>query len=165
MVCCNLWIHDIIGTFSCITIMNSLYGFQKRLYKTLLILLSVGVITLFSLNLFSIKVETILHAFCPVCVFREYSGIYCPGCGGIRSTLFLLNGDILQSLFYHPFVVYTILVIGVFLIFYTIYLITGKVCLWTVFHPIYLYIGMGIIIVQWLIKLIFLIFFGVEIIP
>lgn len=40
------------------------------------------------------------------CMFHKFTGLYCPGCGGTRSLHFLLNGDIIRSLLYHPILVY-----------------------------------------------------------
>lgn len=41
------------------------------------------------------------------CVFQMMTGLYCPGCGGTRALWFLLHGDILKSLWYHPLIFYT----------------------------------------------------------
>lgn len=44
-----------------------------------------------------------LKVFIPVtgihipCIFRQITGLYCPGCGMTRASLALLNGDIYQS--------------------------------------------------------------------
>lgn len=40
------------------------------------------------------------------CVFQMLTGLYCPGCGGTRALWFLLHGDILKSLWYHPLIPY-----------------------------------------------------------
>ncbi len=39
-------------------------------------------------------------------MFHAITGFYCPGCGGTRSLHFLLNGDVIRSLIYHPIIVY-----------------------------------------------------------
>ena len=46
--------------------------------------------------------EILLHP----CFFYQYTGLYCPGCGGTRAVLALLQGHVLQSLWYHPLVLY-----------------------------------------------------------
>ena len=38
------------------------------------------------------------------CVFREITGLYCPGCGLTRATLALLGGDVYQSFRYNMLV-------------------------------------------------------------
>ena len=48
------------------------------------------------------------------CIFWELFGIYCPGCGGTRSLLALSQGHILQSLWYHPLLLYCV---GMYLVF------------------------------------------------
>ena len=40
------------------------------------------------------------------CLFRSLTGLYCPGCGGTRALRFLLKGDVMKSLWYHPLVGY-----------------------------------------------------------
>ncbi|MFR1833570.1 MAG: DUF2752 domain-containing protein [Lachnospiraceae bacterium] len=46
------------------------------------------------------------------CLFRLFTGLYCPGCGGTRAVQALLSGQIGKSLYYHPFVLYAAVVIG-----------------------------------------------------
>ena len=40
------------------------------------------------------------------CLFPILFEMYCPGCGGTRALHALMKGNILESLYYHPFVVY-----------------------------------------------------------
>lgn len=54
------------------------------------------------------------------CMVNSLLGIYCPGCGGTRAVVSLLHGDILSSLRYHPFVLYTAIAGGWFLISQTV---------------------------------------------
>lgn len=42
----------------------------------------------------------------PACTFRQVTGFPCPGCGGTRAVYYLARGQLLQSLLYHPFVMY-----------------------------------------------------------
>lgn len=42
----------------------------------------------------------------PPCIFHLMTGYYCPGCGGTRALRALLNGRLLQSAWYHPFIPY-----------------------------------------------------------
>ncbi len=39
-----------------------------------------------------------------VCRFYEKTGFYCPGCGATRALHFLLKGNLVRSLGYHPLV-------------------------------------------------------------
>lgn len=38
----------------------------------------------------------------PECIFRVNWEIYCPGCGGTRALLALMQGEIIQSIKYNP---------------------------------------------------------------
>lgn len=40
------------------------------------------------------------------CFFHEFTGLYCPGCGGTRAVELLLSGHLLASFYYHPLVLY-----------------------------------------------------------
>ena len=88
------------------------------------------------------------------CVFKSVTGLYCPGCGGTRACLSLLHFQFLKSICYHPAVLYFTLVYLVFM---------GKMFLLKHFHigtekegrlPVFIFIGIGIILVQWIVKLI-----------
>lgn len=48
-------------------------------------------------------------SFLPSCVFHSMTGLYCPGCGGTRAVLELMKGHLLQSLWYHPIVLYVVI--------------------------------------------------------
>lgn len=54
------------------------------------------------------------------CHFKEKYHLYCPGCGGTRAIIELLNGQFLKSLYYNPLPLY-LLMDGV-LMFFTILL-------------------------------------------
>lgn len=51
------------------------------------------------LALYTILVNVIFHAFCPMVIVF---GIPCPGCGLTRAVTYLLSGQILQSLYINP---------------------------------------------------------------
>ena len=52
----------------------------------------------------------------PPCVLFTYSHIYCPGCGGTRAVEALVHGHMLESVWYHPIVLYTVLIFGGFML-------------------------------------------------
>lgn len=58
------------------------------------------------------------------CFWYSHWYIYCPGCGGTRAFENLLYGNFIQSLFYHPFVLYTFVILILSFISYIIYFIT-----------------------------------------
>ena len=84
------------------------------------------------------------------CGFRLATGLFCPGCGGSHALTALLGGRIFDSILAHPFVPYII----------TLCLI--KTIRGThqrlrhldppPFRPIFLYIGIIILIGQWIVK-------------
>ncbi len=49
------------------------------------------------------------------CLLLKLFGIYCPGCGGTRALIHLLHGRVLQSLWYHPLVIYGVVVYTAFM--------------------------------------------------
>lgn len=44
------------------------------------------------------------------CAFNHVTGYYCPGCGGTRAVNALVHFRLLESLYYHPFVLYSVVV-------------------------------------------------------
>lgn len=95
------------------------------------------------------------------CTLYNVFGIYCPGCGGTRAAVSLIHGHLLQSLMYHPFVPYTAAVAVCYIISHTLNIVTkGKVRA-MLFRPIYLFIALGIIAVNWIFKNAFILIFGI----
>ena len=54
------------------------------------------------------------------CAFRRITGLYCPGCGGTRSFVYLIHGHIIKSLAYHPFVPYVFTIAIIFYVSQTV---------------------------------------------
>lgn len=96
------------------------------------------------------------------CVFQNALGLYCPGCGGTRSFWALFRGDILTAICYHPAAIYGV---GLYLFYFisqTLMRISkGK--LWGLkFKPIYLFIMLGLIILNFIVRNVLLIFFDIQ---
>ena len=86
------------------------------------------------------------------CPFYSLTGLYCPGCGGQRAVRALLDGEILRSLYYHPLVLCVALYGAVFLGTQTLNRLTrGKLSALSV-RPRHLYILLGILVLQWIVK-------------
>jgi len=96
------------------------------------------------------------------CVLQELTGLYCPGCGGTRAAKALLKGDLISSFLYHPFVLYCVLLACLFCAAHLIYRKTKNPKYRLHFDNKYAYIGIGIIVVNFLIKNYLLIFEGVD---
>lgn len=54
------------------------------------------------------------------CIFWTLFGAYCPGCGGTRSVLALLEGNILRSIWYHPLIMYGVSLYTIFMVTHTL---------------------------------------------
>jgi len=99
-----------------------------------------------------------LHNFItfPPCLLYEHLGIYCPGCGGTRSVWALLSGDVFLSVYYHPIVLYCVLIIGTYLILQTIDRLRGKKEYTMPFSVSFVYIGIALLLGNWLLRLVLL---------
>ena len=50
--------------------------------------------------------DIILHTGDRICGFKYFFHLYCPGCGGTRAIDSLFHGRVIQSLLYHPVILY-----------------------------------------------------------
>jgi len=96
------------------------------------------------------------------CLFREWTGLYCPGCGGTRAAKALLQGKLAISFFYHPLILYVVIVAGMFAVSGLLYIKTKNPKFRLHFDNKYAYIGIGIIVVNFAVKNYLLIFEGVD---
>jgi hypothetical protein len=92
------------------------------------------------------------------CVFQELTGLYCPGCGGTRALKALLKGDVITSILYHPLILYVVFVAVLFAFSYLIYAKTKNPKFRLHFDNKYAYIGIGIIVINFVIKNYYLMF-------
>lgn len=95
------------------------------------------------------------------CALLATLGLYCPGCGGTRAVEALFHGHFLTSLWYHPLVLYTVVIYGGFMLTNTmenlhILHIKG----WK-FHAWHMYGALIIVIGNWIIKNILLVCFHI----
>lgn len=90
------------------------------------------------------------------CSFFRICGIPCPGCGGTRAVYSLFLGDFLQSFLYHPVVLYGVVA---YLHFMGLYFIRKHISRSPKVIAVekYAYVAIGIILLQWVIKVINLI--------
>lgn len=91
------------------------------------------------------------------CSFRLVSGYYCPGCGGTHAVCALAAGDLITCAKEHAFVLYATFGILIFLLwntFSTVYnKIAGSAKIPVMhFYTAYIYVGIAIIFIQWIIK-------------
>lgn len=88
----------------------------------------------------------------PACPFYEATGYYCPGCGGTRAVMALFHGKIAASLYYHPFVIYMIVYYAAYEISHLMHSVTHGKIRGFYFCPLFYYIGIILIIIQWVVK-------------
>lgn len=97
------------------------------------------------------------------CFFHATTGLYCPGCGGTRAVLFFLHGNLLKSFLYHPIVIYTVLVGGYFMISQTIGRIAKNDFFFVLhYHDWMLWVAMTLILTNFIIKNLFLLVWGID---
>ena len=84
------------------------------------------------------------------CGFRLVTGFYCPGCGASHSLTSLIDLNILGSILYNPFVPYVLFCALLYTVINTVALIRKKNHMH--FRMLYIYIGLGILFGQWIIK-------------
>lgn len=98
------------------------------------------------------------------CLFQLTTGFYCPACGGTRALRALLRGDLGMSFQYHPLVLYGIVVLAAELTGICLAKIT-KNPRWHLGHEtLFIYIGIGIIMVNWVVKN-FMLLQGIDLLP
>lgn len=131
--------------------------FEKKLFKAGIILAVAGVAFFVFLHIMDIDILNIYR-----CSFNRITGLYCPGCGGTRAVVYFFEGNIIKSFIYHPFVPYC-------MIFYIVFMLKGA---WAYlfnddkgymkFRMCYVYLGITVLLVQFVIKNFLLIFCGIS---
>lgn len=94
------------------------------------------------------------------CVFNRITGLACPGCGATRAIRALLRGDFPRSLYLYPPLIYGIVVYAVFMVRCFLYKYFGFKKCRDGAVVIYIYIGIALILLQWIVKLIAQLVFG-----
>ncbi len=97
-----------------------------------------------------------------LCVFQVLLGMYCPGCGGTRAVNALFHGHFLLSLWYHPLVPYGAVLYLAYMISWT----AARLHLFGMtkgmkFRVGYLYAMMVIIAVNFILKNVLKLCFGI----
>jgi len=96
-----------------------------------------------------VYVRWFAHVPLPVCRFYEQLHIYCPGCGCTRAFAALLQGDILRSLRYNAGVFYFAAGAAVYLVSQTVQRLSrGRIRCGIRYRNVYLYIGLGILVLN-----------------
>lgn len=89
----------------------------------------------------------------PPCLFHFITGYYCPGCGGTRAIRALLHGHVLQSVYYHPLVVYAVIIYVSFMLTQTVARLScQRISIGMKYHNRYVWIALAILAVNFVIK-------------
>lgn len=99
------------------------------------------------------------------CIFHLITGLYCPGCGGTRAAKYLLTGQLGKSLQYHPLVLYTAAVVLLEMASAVIAKKTGKPERYLGHEKLFIYLGVGIILLNWIVKNYLLVAKGIDLLP
>lgn len=127
---------------------------EKRLY----VLGLIGIFVIVSYLLFAKYTEFDLLDWIPPCGIRTLTGFYCPGCGGTRAVRALIEGRLITSFFYHPFVLYCAVIAGIFMVTNTLQIITGnRVKIGMKYRHGYLYAGAAVLIINWILQNIYIV--------
>jgi hypothetical protein len=87
------------------------------------------------------------------CFWERFLHIYCPGCGGTRAVVALVHGDILMSLWFHPLVLYSVVIFGAFQVSQTFARVTKfRYTKGIRFHNWFLYGALAILILNFIEK-------------
>lgn len=89
----------------------------------------------------------------PECMIYRVTDIYCPACGGSRAVIALLEGRIIDSLHYHPLVLYSVCLWCIYIgINGAIYLYTRKKEKMLHFSRNYILFGLLLLIINFVLK-------------
>lgn len=133
---------------------------EAQLYRAGLVILPIGILAGYIARTWIIPILPESQ-----CFMRLFFNLYCPGCGGTRSVNALLHGQIFQSLWYHPFVPYSVALYLAFMVSWTL----AKLHLFGLkrgmqFRLGYMYGMLVIIGVNFLLKNVLKICFGIDMI-
>ena len=99
------------------------------------------------------------------CVFQLLTGLYCPGCGGTRAVKYLLRGNIRMSIQYHPLVCYMAVIVMLEVTSWGLARILKRPGLHIKRYDTFVYLGIVIIVVNWIWKNCMLVVKGIDLLP
>lgn len=121
---------------------------DNTIYEAVVISSAIFIIIAIIYNLFLKETFQI-----PECIIYNKFGIYCPACGCTRAITSLYNLDIISSIKYNPAVIYSVIIIGIYIITHTLQIIfRNKKIPVLRYNVIYIYIGIGILILTCIVK-------------
>lgn len=133
-------------------------------YKLYLAGLAFAAISAIGIALLAFTPFKIIQDIIPACTFKKVTGLYCPGCGGTRAVEAFVTGHFIKSFIYHPFVPYCGILYIIFMARGTIAFLTKGKYQYMKFRDGYIFIGIAILLLQFIIKDVMLLGFGKDII-
>lgn len=122
---------------------------RKDLYIIGLIGLGIGIIYLIFQRMTGFQLTGLL----PPCIFHEFTGLYCPGCGGTRAIVLLSQGHFVKSFLMHPLVVYFAVLYAWFMITTTIECASkGRRKIGLRYHQWYVWVGVTLLALHFITK-------------
>lgn len=136
-----------------------LYIKEQEHYRTDAIFFLIGLVLFFPLFAFGLwfghtGYTRIGQMF--ACGFQRVTGFPCPGCGGTRAFYYLFRGEFFKSFLHHPAVLYGM---GAYLEFMALYLYRNYIRKTNreIQIQYYLYGALFVIVLQWVVKLAFIV--------
>lgn len=123
---------------------------EQIFYKIGQVLLGCTIIGIIIISI--VGLDTVVSMI-PKCAFYSQTGFYCAGCGGTRAVISLLHGRFIQSCIYHPAVPYFAVNYIVFMV-YEFLKTHFNMCRKRFPIEIMIYIGVAILLLQWIVKII-----------
>lgn len=124
--------------------------FARYAYWASLLVLGIFLLLYLILHIIGISLSSILP-YNP-CHFLKATGFYCPGCGGTRAVAFLFQGDIVNSLFYHPAVMYFVIGLIVFVLSHVLADLLKRETMRLLIKPVFFYGLIAVICIQFIYK-------------
>ncbi|MCD8120580.1 MAG: DUF2752 domain-containing protein [Lachnospiraceae bacterium] len=106
---------------------------------------------------------SLITKFSEPCLFHRLTGLYCPGCGGTRAVYALFRGQIARACFYYPAVPYFAALYLIFMVTQTLEWSTKGKIPGLRYQNLYLYVGLLLLLGNWVVKNAVVILFHVQV--
>ncbi len=136
---------------------------SERLVEPMDFLFNIGIVLLVLMIFLCIVVRSEslvgLLRFIPKCTFHTITGYNCPGCGMTRASIALARFQVVESLKYNAVIIYGFICYFIFMVVQAGHVFLKTVSFNEKILGILIYIGVGILIIQWIVKIALKIFF------
>lgn len=123
----------------------------------------IGIILIVAITLFrTTDIERYITGGMPECYFRKISGVICPGCGMTRAVKSMFKLKFVKSMLYHIIPVYSLVCFIYLMIKETLHKINGSKKVTERLFLNLIYVGIGLDLIQWMIKLVCIYVFKIK---